>query len=172
MKALATLTTAAVILSAVVGVAMAPNQDSLQAERIFAAIDRLVEQRAGAPAELEQLARTKLVPVPELSNQFFAVYRGDFQPPSPFKQLEVRRSKEQNPDRGVIILEISDSICVSSNAVRARFGTEPGLAPPLSRQPPGSPVYYVYDKPWGKLSLAISRGTPECLRRAVIDWHS
>ena len=57
MKVLATLTTAAIILSAVVGVAMAPNQDSLQAERIFAAIDRLVEQRAAAPAELEQLVK-------------------------------------------------------------------------------------------------------------------
>jgi hypothetical protein len=172
MKAIATLIGSAVILSAVVGAAMTPNQESLQAERIFAAVDRLVEQRAAAPAELEQLVRTKLVPVPELSNQFFRVYRGDFQPPSPFKQLEVRRSIARDPDRGMIILEISDNVCIDSAAVRARFGTQPALAPPLSRQPPGSPVYYVYEKPWGKLSFAISRGAPECLRRAVIDWHS
>jgi len=151
---------------------MTPNQESVQTERIFAAIDRLVEQRTAAPEALEQLVRTKLVPVPELSNQFFRVYRGEFQPLSPFNQLEVRRSIARDPDRGIIILEITDKVCVPSAAVRARFGVEPALAPPLSRQPPGSPVYYTYDKPWRKLSLAISRGSPECLRRAVIDWHT
>ncbi|TMJ61797.1 MAG: hypothetical protein E6G81_03730 [Alphaproteobacteria bacterium] len=151
---------------------MVTSQQPPQTERIFAAIDRLMEQRAAEPGGLEQLVRTRLVRVPELSNQFFNVYRGDFQPPSPFKQLEVRKSLDRDPDRGMIILEISDSVCVESDAVLAQFGTKPALAPPSSRQPPGSPVYYTYDKPWGKLSLAISRGSPECLRRAVIDWHT
>jgi|GEM_PF-2708788 hypothetical protein len=162
---------AALALTILVGVAMARDPERLQAERIFAAIDRLIEHRAAEPAEFERLVHTRIAPVPELSTPFFTVYRGDFEPPSPFRQIEIRQPLVPPRERGVIILEIGEGVCVGPQAVRARYGPEPALAPPSARQPAGSPIYYVYDRPWGKLSLALSRGTPECLERAVIDWH-
>lgn len=172
MNAMAIVARATLALTVIIGVAMARTPDRSQAERIFAAIDRLVEHRTAEPATLEQLIHIRIAAVPDLSNPFFTVYRGDFQPPSPFRQIEIRRPVVRNPDRGLIILEIGEDVCVGSDAVRARYGPEPALAPPLARQPPGSPIYYVYDRPWGKLSLALSRATPECLQRAVIDWHA
>lgn len=143
-----------------------------EAARVFAAIDRLVEMRAAEPKTLEEMTRAPIAPVPALSNAYFTVYQGRFPAGSPFAQIEVRRQNAAEPERGMILLDLAEAVCIDADAVLARFGGEPGLEPPRSRQPPGSPTYYIYEKPWGRLSLALSPGTRECLRSAVIDWHT
>ena len=138
-------------------------------ERVLDAVDKLVESRGTSNADLDRLLHLMLAE--QGSTEYFEIRVGDFPPRSPFSHIEVRKARDPNQRKGLIVLDIKTEPCVSARAVMDRYGAPEDIAPPLAGGPPDRPTDWSYPRPWGKLSFGIvSTADGECLSRAVIDW--
>ena len=109
------------------------------------------------------------------SNQYFDVYEsGASSRYEHVKAAEVRLPVDRSPGKGGFIsLSIDPGIeCISVDQIFSRFGDKPELGVPTPRQPATAPLYYLYRYPWGELRLGVSRGAPECLETAVVDYKN
>ena len=138
-------------------------------ERVLDAVDKLVESRGTSNADLDRLLHLMLAE--QGSTEYFEIRVGDFPPRSPFSHIEVRKARDPNRRKGLIVLDIKTEPCVPARAVVDRYGAPGDIAPPLAGGPPDRPTDWSYPRPWGKLSFGIvTTADGECLSRAVIDW--
>ena len=139
--------------------------------RVLDGIDRLVKARNEPVDALARLVRVSLSETG--SNDYFRIVAGRFPEDSLYTKIEVRKPRQPPLHRGLIILDVAQSDCISSRAVVDRYGQVDDLTPPSPRGPPGLPTDYVYHRSWGKLSFGfVATPQGDCLSRAVIDWQS
>ena len=137
--------------------------------RVFDAVDKLVIARNDSGAALGERAHVVLDEAG--SNGFFEIRSGKFPASSPFERLEVRKPRNPLLHKGLTLLDVRTTQCVSPHAADVRYGPFDDLSPPLAGGPPNRPVYRTYNRPWGKLSFGfVETESGECLSAAVIDW--
>ena len=57
--------------------------------------------------------------------------------------------------------------CVTAAQVTDRLGQPDALNPPRPTQPAGSPVGYVYRRPWGAITVAVK--PEDCVSSVLLD---
>ncbi len=138
--------------------------------KILALISTLAASRPFKPDEVTRLTGASLKPEASVSNEYFTVYRSGDGTQAPLKKVELRVPTSQSSRKdGLLLFEIDPATCVSQDEARRYFGQSPELSIPTPRQPPDSPIYLNYSRPWGSLRLGFSRDDKSCLVSVVID---
>lgn len=154
----------------------APSQGAALFDRIDPFVSgALASGRALQPDEVSQALGLKLAPDKSASNPYFAVFASTGGPgsdaaPGAVTSIELRTPRK--PERGqgsLLILEVSPALGISQADVKQRYGDKIELSVPTPHQPPSAPVYWVYRKPWGKVSFGFARKAPQVLVSVVID---
>ena len=150
---------------------------------LFDRIDPLANGRALKPDEVGQAFGLKLVPDKSASNPYFAMFVSTSAPaPAPggngdgggasaaVTAVELRTPRKPEGGQGsLLILTVSPAIAIGQADVKKRYGDPLELSVPTPHQPPDAPVYWVYRRPWGKVSFGFSRKAPQRLVSVVID---
>ena len=137
---------------------------------IFAIMDALENGPPFSPPAVRAAIGLFLRPVAEESDEYTITFVGTGLAGSPIASLELRvPNKPSTGTRGLLILQLAPTVQLTTAEVVARYGMNTGLAVPTPHQPPESPVYYEYARPWGKLSFGFSRTEPELLSTVVLD---
>lgn len=133
-------------------------------------IATLVEQPPFSARETTRMTGVALTKDAERSNAAFDIYRAD-NAKGPLSTIEVRQRVNPKPGKqGLVILEISDTACISQEQVKTRFPEKAdGLIGPTPHQPTDSPVYWTYKKSWGELRLGFAQTGNRCLVAVVLD---
>lgn len=106
------------------------------------------------------------------SNDFFDVVTAGRSRRFPeLKSAEIRLDRRSENIRFVLI-DIDASVdCIPDGEILRRFGSSPELGLPTPRQPPKSPVYYIYHHPWGDLRIGVSQGKQRCVETIVAEFN-
>lgn len=151
---------------------------ALPSAALFDRIDPLANGRALKPDEVSQALGLKLVPDKSASNPYFAVFvsapakttGGDAGAQAAVTSIELRTPRKPEGEKGsLLILEVSPALGIGQADVKKRYGDKIELSVPTPHQPPDAPVYWVYRRPWGKLSFGFTRKAPSLLVSVVID---
>lgn len=132
------------------------------------AIEALSLARPFSPASVARALGVTVSAVPDRSTPFFVVHEGRGAAGAPFAEVELRTPREAGKD-GLVIAHLAASMSISKREVMDRFGVNPELAVPTPRQPPSSPIYFVYRFAWGDARFGFDRAAPELLRVVVLD---
>lgn len=137
-----------------------------------ALLDKIDGLANGHPLSSGRVAhhlQTTLRPVEEKSTEYTLIYVGDSDAAEMFEEIALRLTASARPKGSqLLILTMRPTSCVKEAEIINRYG-HGELSLPTPRQPPDSPVYRVFRKPWGKLSFGIARDGSTCLRKVVID---
>lgn len=143
---------------------------------LFDRIDPLANGRALKPDEVSQALGLKLVPDKSASNPYFAVFvsasaqAAGGGAPAAVTGIELRTPRKPEGGQGsLLILEVSPALGIGQADVKKRYGDKIELSVPTPHQPPDAPVYWVYRRPWGKVSFGFTRKAPQLLVSVVID---
>jgi len=86
------------------------------------------------------------------------------------KSAEIRLNRRSGKIRLILIDVDASARCVPDEEVRRRYGSSPELGVPTSRQPPDSPIYYIYHQPWGDLRIGVSQVGRRCVEMIVTEF--
>jgi hypothetical protein len=132
-------------------------------------IDGLANGHPLSSARVAKHLNTTLRPAADRSTEHTLIYVGEGDDHGIFEDVELRVPTSARPNGSqLLILTPSSASCVKEAGIIERYGRGE-LSLPTPRQPPDSPVYRVFPKPWGKLSFGIARDGSACLRKVVID---
>jgi hypothetical protein len=142
----------------------------MTSSKILALISTLAASRPFKLDEVTQLTGASFRPETSVSNEYFTVYRSADATQVPLQKVELRvpTSKSSRKD-GLLLFELDPATCVTQDEAQRYFGQSPELSVPTPRQPPDSPLYLNYSRPWGSLRLGFSRDDKSCLVAVVID---
>ncbi|ATB36737.1 hypothetical protein CYFUS_002152 [Cystobacter fuscus] len=138
---------------------------------ILALVSNLAESRPFKPEGVSRLVGLSLHPEPAMSNEYFNIYSGSVDGTrAPFQEVELRvpTDKASRKD-GFLLCRVEPTVRVTREEVLRHFGPSPELAFPSPREPPDSPVYLVYSRPWGSLSFGFSNNDAPSLVSVVLD---
>ncbi|MFO0575219.1 MAG: hypothetical protein U1A78_14610 [Polyangia bacterium] len=155
-----------------------PGSAPSQSAALFDRIDALANGRALKPDEVSQAFGLKLAPDKSASNPYFAMFVStSTAAPAPgdgatsaVTGLELRTPRKPEGGQGsLLILTVSPAVGISQADVKKRYGDKLELSVPTPHQPPDAPVYWVYRRPWGKVSFGFARKALQRLVSVVID---
>jgi hypothetical protein len=132
------------------------------------AVEALALARPFLPESVARTLGVAVAAVPERSTPFFVVHEGRGAAGAPFAEVELRTPRAAGKD-GLVIAHLAGAVAVSKREVMDRFGLQPELAVPTPRQPPSSPLYFVYRFAWGDARFGFDRSGAELLRVVVLD---
>lgn len=139
---------------------------------LFAMIDAVERASPFNPVTVTGATQMPLRGVADESDEDSTTFAAVGVPGSPLASLELRVPRQPADGTvGLLILTLSPQVQLTPADVIGRYGGNTGLDVPTPRQPPDSPVYYEYDRPWGKLSFGFSRTEPERLTNVVLDGY-
>jgi hypothetical protein len=139
---------------------------------LFEAIEAVVHDRKSGVDHVSEILGVAPVGSPEQSNKGVEVLSA-----GPSRLIRELGSAEIRVDRGrgkisLISIGIDANVrCVTGNEVLSRFGSSPTLRVPTPRQPPNSPIYYVYHYPWGDLKMGMSQPGQRCVVSIIVDFN-
>jgi hypothetical protein len=137
---------------------------------MFDALDDIVRNPAGGLPAVAQALGVSFAPSPASNERFEVVIGGRSRLFPEVKSAEVRIDRRSGRIRLMLLTLDKVSRCVSHEEILRRFGAFAELSVPTPRQPPDSPVYYVYHRSWGDLRIGLSRSKPECVESVVTEF--
>lgn len=138
-------------------------------DRLLEKIDGLAKGRALSSAGIAKALGVMLQPAADQSTEFTLLYVGGSDPAQMFENVELRMPGPSSENRSqLLILTVNQHNCVKMDEVIHRYGAAE-LEVPTPREPPESPSYLVFRKPWGELSFGFARDAKACLGKIVID---
>ncbi|WP_143101560.1 hypothetical protein [Stigmatella aurantiaca] len=138
--------------------------------KILVLISTLASSRPFAVDTVSRLTGAQLQPAPEVSNEYFTVYRSSKVKDASILKVELRvpTPKTSRKD-GLLLFELNPATCVTRNEAQLHFDLIPTLSVPTPHQPPDSPFYLNYTHPWGQVRLGFSQSSRSCLMSVVLD---
>jgi hypothetical protein len=139
-------------------------------DRVLAAVELLAANRKTEVVELQTLLGLELARKAEPGNPFFEVHLGRFEQRPPFRALEIRRPLQRPWTRGLFILDLHPIAGLGWPQIEGRLGPPARVTMPRPQEPRDMPLSLGWQKPWGWMSLGVSRTQPQALVRAILDW--
>lgn len=157
-------------LVALVGLLLATERSPAMAD-FFDVFEEIIRDHKSGLDHTSRSLDVALTKSLSKSNDFFDVLTTGRSGSFPeLKSAEFRVERSSGKIRMILIDVDAAAKCVPTNEVMRRFGSSPELSPPSARQPAGSPVYYVYHRPWGDLRIGMSQGAHDCVQRIVAEF--
>jgi Pentapeptide repeats (9 copies)/Pentapeptide repeats (8 copies) len=103
---------------------------------------------------------------PDGGNEFFQFFRAEQASAPLFTAAELRQDR-RNRARAILIVTVSNSVCVTRATVLRRFG-QPTLTPP-SPHSSASEEYVSFKVNGAKLSFGFTQQRPECVASVVVN---
>jgi hypothetical protein len=146
----------------------------MEKDQLFDFILTLGDQDAFTAEKLSSLTSIPLKYVPPKKGSKFLQYYSlenckEYHPY--IKKMELRAPCTEGNWRGLIIIELNNTLGVTATDVYARFGDVARLGVPDPDAPEDEPLYLVYKFDWGDLSFGISREQPNLLVQVLLDAH-
>ena len=141
----------------------------MTSSKLLALISTLASNRPFRLEDVSRLTGASLQPDASVSNEYFTVYSSGSGTESTFQKVELRVPASKATKGGLVLFELAPATCVTQDEAKRHFGQSPVLSVPTPRQPPESPIYLKYSRPWGELRLGFSRGAKSCMVSVVID---
>ena len=105
------------------------------------------------------------------SEEFYDIYVTKGKPTDILKKAEARLPGSRNPKKdGMILLDVSNDVTLTSKEIHARYGDRPAVSSVLfPEQPQDTPLYHEYRFRGGELKFGFSRDGKERLVAVVLD---
>lgn len=146
------------------------SESAAMLDRVLAAVDLLAANRKTEVVELQTLLGIELARKAEPGNPYFEVHLGRFENRPPFRGLEIRRPLQRPWTRGLFILDLHPIPGIGWGQLEARFGAPERATVPRPQEPADMPLSLGWQRPWGWMSLGVSRSRQPALVRAILDW--
>jgi hypothetical protein len=137
---------------------------------MFDAVDEIIRNHAAGLDLVGQTLGVQFARSQASNDRFEVVTSGRSQLFPELRSAEIRIDRRSGHIRLMLLSVDKANRCVPQAEVVRRFGSFTELSVPTPRQPPDSPIYYVYRRSWGDLRIGISREPPECVESVVTEF--
>jgi hypothetical protein len=132
-------------------------------------VKQLIDSRPVTPEKVLRATGIRLDRSDQAANRFFTIFKSSETGRGVFRDAELRVPGNGATAGELLILTLAPGGGVGERQVREAFGKEQSVSYPTPHQPPGSPWYLVYERPWGAAKFGFRPDGNRELVTIVLD---